>query len=271
MLDAFRSILAIFDREFTALLISLPRLYAFLAMSQLLNSSVVPGMARTACVLSLASIVVPINLEYAVTVDRSLAGFALLFAKEYCIGFVLGYLVGWLFWAVASAGALIDNQRGAAIASSIDPLQGHESSPFGNLFSQVFLTYLFTIGAVLPMIGLLYKSFVIWPVNRSLPVISDTFPVMILALFDEAMRLMFLFAGPVVAVMFMAEFALAMVSRFAPQIQVFILIFYMQTLFSYAAGRSSIFELYGRMFYEQMKFGEKLQKELAVPSRRGPQ
>ena len=47
-----------------------------------------------------------------------------------------------------AAGALIDNQRGAAIAESLDPLQGHQSSPLGNLFSIGITTYLFLTGGI---------------------------------------------------------------------------------------------------------------------------
>src|SRR5262249_36951921 len=141
----------------------------------------------------------------------------------YTIGFLAGYLVSLMFWVVQAAGGLIDNQRGAAIASSIDPLQGEESTPLGNLFSQAFLTYVFSAGVFLPILGVLYRSYMLWPSTRAIPILSDAFPAMMLGLFDEAMRLAFVLAVPVVAIMFVAEFALAMISRFSPQIQVFVL------------------------------------------------
>jgi type III secretion protein T len=256
-----------FDREVVALLLTLPRIYAFLATSQLLASTAVPRLARTAAILSLAIVAVPINLAYVDSFDRTLPSYALFFAKEYAIGFVLGYVVGWIFWAVQSAGALIDNQRGAAIAASIDPLQGHETSPIGILFSQAFLTYIFITGAVLPILGLLYKSFVLWPATRGVPILSDAFPELVLSIADNAMRIVIIVAGPIVAVMFLAEFALAMVSRFAPQVQVFILampiksalaifilIFYFSRLLPYAADQLSVFEPYMSRYYDVMRF-----------------
>lgn len=268
----------LFDRPIIALLLTLPRLYAFLSTSQLLNSTAVPGMARVAAILSLAVIAVPINMAHVDAFDRSIASFAIYFVKEYAIGFVLGYVVGWIFWAVESAGALIDNQRGAAIAASIDPLQGHETSPLGILFSQAFLTYIFASGAVLPIIGLLYQSYLLWPATLGMPIVTDQFPALVLNVADTAMRIVIVIAAPIVAIMFIAELALAMVSRFAPQVQVFILampiksalaifilIFYFTRLLPYATEQLGLFDPYMHRFYDIMRFLSGTVENVVVP------
>lgn len=264
--------LRIFDREVFALLLSLPRIYAFLATSQLLNATAVPRLARNVSILSISILAIPINMPHVDQFERTATAMAVIFAKEFAIGFVMGYLVGWVFWSVQAAGALIDNQRGAAIAASIDPLQGHETSPLGILFSQAFLTYVFVVGAVLPVLGILYQSFVLWPVTSAVPVISDQFPALALALADNALRFVVIAAGPIVAIMFLAEFALAMISRFAPQIQVFILampiksalaifvlIFYFSILLPYAAQQLSTFHNYAMMIYSAFSGGAPVQ------------
>jgi type III secretion protein T len=267
VVDALRA----YSDYFIALLLTLPRIYAFLAASQLLNASAVPGMPRNAAILSLAIIAVPINLGYAASFERSASTIALYFAKEYAIGFLAGYAVGWMFWVVQATGGMIDSQRGAAIASSIDPLQGEETSSLGNLFSQAFLTYVFTTGGFLLVLGIVYKSYVLWPATRAVPLVSDLFPIMALGLFDNAMRLAFVIAAPILAVMFLAEFALAMISRFAPQVQVFVLampiknilailvlIFYIPTLLPYAERQFVSSERYVLSLYELLRSGEKI-------------
>jgi len=256
----------LFDREIIALLLSLPRIYAFMLTSGLLVATSVPRVARVAVVLSLAVIPMEINLAYVDAFDRQASTYATYLAKEAALGFVLGYLVGWIFWAVQGAGALIDNQRGSSMASSMDPLQGQETSLLGIAFSQVFLTYLYITGGVLPVIGLLYRSFALWPATRGLPILSDRFPALVLGVFDHAARFVVVIAAPIVAVMFLAEFALAMVSRFAPQIQVFVLampiksllamfmlIFYFSSLLPYAAGQTSLVQGYIASLYALMQ------------------
>ena len=268
--------LGLFDREIIAMLLTLPRIYAFMATSQLIAQTAVPRVARTVVILTLAIIAAPINFAHIDSFDRTIPSYALFFVKEFGIGFVLGYIVGWIFWAVQSAGALIDNQRGAAIAASIDPLQGHETSPLGILFSQAFVTYVFSSGAVLPIIGLLYQSFALWPATHGIPIFTDEFPVLALTIADQAMRIVIIIAGPIVAIMFLAEFALAMVSRFAPQVQVFILampiksalaifilIFYFSRLLPYATEQLQVFEPYMNRFYDVMRFSSSLEDPTA--------
>lgn len=265
-MEAVHALFKPIDQFVFAFILSLPRIYGFLSTSQLINSTAVPGIARIGSVLSLALIAAPINYDHVEGFDRSLIHLIFNFAKEYGIGFLLGYLVGWIFWVVESAGELIDNQRGASIASSIDPLQGTESSLLGNLFSLVFLTYIFATASVLPLIGLIYQSFAFWPATNPFPVLSNDLPKMLLGLFDMAMRLGFTLAAPIVAIMFLAEFALAMISRFAPQIQVFILampiksmiaivilIFYASFMFPFADSKLVLVQGLAQQIFTMMK------------------
>lgn len=266
--EAYLFFARLFHVELVALLLSLPRMHAFLSTSQLLSSSAVPAMARHVSILSLAVIAVPINMPHAAAFDGSIGLLALYVAKEYALGFTIGHLVGWVFWSVQAAGALIDNQRGAAIAASIDPMQGHEASPLGMMFSHVFITFIFVTGAMLPVFGLLYKSYLLWPVTSFIPAMSPDFPRFMLAALDHAMRFIVVAAGPVIAVMFLAEFALAMVSRFAPQIQVFVLampiksllaimmlVFYLATMIRYAESNILLMHNYIDYFFRLIPAG----------------
>ena len=260
----------LYDAEIIGFLLTLPRIYACLIASQMLNTNAVPQMARTASVLSLALIVVPVNVELARHFDRTAAHFLAYTVKEIAIGFSIGYLIGWVQWAVQAAGGLIDNQRGAAIASSIDPLQGEEASPLGQMFSQVYLTYIFATGAFLQVVGLIYNSYLLWPTTSGMPVLDAKFGEIILRMFDYAMGTAILLAAPIVAIMFVAEFALAMVSRFAPQIQVFViampiksllamfvLVFYFATAIPYA--QKQLFSTFPKVdwLYESFRAAER--------------
>ncbi len=88
--------LKLFDREFIALFLTLPRLYAFFAASGLFAVSAVPRLTRACAILVLAAVAVPMNYAAADGFDRSVPTFALLFAKEYVLGFLLGHMVGWV-------------------------------------------------------------------------------------------------------------------------------------------------------------------------------
>lgn len=267
LLSAFHA----YEELVLAFLVSLPRAYAFIAMSGIMNTAAVPRLARNAAILVISLPLVPVNMTNLSAIGEGLPAFAAFFAKEYAIGFLLGYMIGWLFWAVGAAGDFIDNQRGAAIAASIDPLQGHETSPLGNLFSRAFLTYFYSVGGILAVLGILYKSYVLWPITRMVPIVSEQFPILVLEVLDLGMRTMFIIAAPVIALMFLSELALAIVSRFAPQIQVFILampiksaiailvlIFYIKILFPYAADQQSLFYDYADRLLSTLQHGAEI-------------
>lgn len=253
MLALLQQMIGLYQREGVAVLLALPRAYSFFILAPLLNPAAVPRGIRGAIILVLLIPVFPGVAASAGRLSLDAQTLALIFAKESIIGFLLGYLVGWIFWAVQSAGDLADNQRGAAIASSIDPLLGLEASPIGMLFAQAFYVYVYASGAALAVLGVYYGSYKIWPVLGLLPTLAavpDAFPAMLLHLFDRAMRYAVLMAAPLVIVMFLAEFALALVSRFTPQLQVFVvampvksgiamfmLIFYFSILMPYASDR----------------------------------
>lgn len=260
---------ALFEDTFLALLLIFPRFQGFMATSQLFPSTAMPRIVRTSVLITLCLPLVPVHLHLIHTMGQTPFDVAVYITKEYALGYLLGTLVGWIFWVVQCMGALIDNQRGAAIASSIDPLQGHETSPLGNMLSQVFLTYVFTSGGVLYLIGLFYNSFLLWPVDKGLPLIGDGVPEMFVSLFDMNMRLIFLFASPIVIIMFLAEFSLAIVSRFAPQVQVFVLampiksvladfvmILYLGVLLPYAHQQLAKSQVYIDQFYAILSTGQ---------------
>ncbi len=94
---------------------------------------------------------------------------------------------------------------------------------------------------------------------------------MVLGLADTAMRMAFVTAAPVLAVMFLAEFALAIVSRFSPQVQVFVLampiksvlailvlVFYAPILMPFIERQFASFDRNVGQMYELLRLGDRI-------------
>jgi type III secretion protein T len=209
--------------ELMALILASARLVAFFQVLPLLSTTVVPGLVRTGVLVPLALIVQPV-----VRAGLPPEGLGWLLAlgtlvKEVLLGTGMGFAFGAIFWGLEGAGFFIDNQRGAAIASSIDPLSGSESAPLGIAVLQIFTAWVFVSGAFLSLLSLVYQTYVIWPVLTFWPKLPPDTPSAILAVGDQVMRLTVLLSGPVFIAMFATEMALALVSRFAPSLNVFVL------------------------------------------------
>jgi len=224
-----------------------PRLLAMCAMLPLFNRQLLPGLLRYGICAALGLVLVPMVMPRYAELDLGTAALLLLIAKEVFIGLVMGYLVALPFWIFEAVGFVIDNQRGASLGATINPATGNDSSPMGILFNQAFMVFFLVGGGFTLMLTLLYDSFRLWDLWSWSPTLrADSIPLMLDQL-SRFMRLVLLFAAPAIVAMFLAELGLALVSRFAPQLQVFflampiksglallVLVLYMSPLFEYA-------------------------------------
>jgi type III secretion protein T len=199
------------------------RLYGFLTTTYVLPANAVGRLVRA--VVALIFVLPMIHAQNAPDAIPPKFEFGLIaiLAVEYFKGYMLGYALGWIFWVMEGIGNIIDNQRGAAIASAVNPLMGQEASPIAILFSQAVTVYFFAIGGMFVFFNVFYLSYAIFPAGSWIPNLDLRAAGALMTIFGRAMELLVLIAAPIVLVMFIVEFALAMVSRFAPQIQVFIL------------------------------------------------
>jgi type III secretion protein T len=245
------------DAEFysqtTTFLISLaytqPRILAMFIAIPIFNRQIIPGIIRFSIAAGFGALVAPMLMPQVLVTDLGAAQIVMLIVKEAFIGFVIGYLMAIPFWAFEAVGFLIDNQRGASIAATLNPLTGNDSSPLGILFNQAFIVFFFISGGFLLMLGVLFDSFRLWDVFTWYPNLRPETMSLLLEQLNRILRIALLLGSPIIVAMFLAEVGLALISRFVPQLQVFfmampiksaiamlVLMLYVGTLFEYGYG-----------------------------------
>lgn len=148
----------------------------------------------------------------------------LLVCKELAIGFVLAYICSCIFYAVLAAGVITDNQRGASMAQSSDPMAGAESSPLGTVMLLAMVTLFFTSGAFLNFMSIFWYTYSLWSPFEMLPgLLYPNTAVFALQSLDTMMLHALLICAPFVLVALLCDLALGLINRFAPQLNVFIL------------------------------------------------
>lgn len=224
-----------------------PRILGLCMMLPLFNRSLLPGLLRYGVAAALGLVLVPaLAADYA-SWSGGIGPTLLIVAKEAFVGMTMGFIVALPFWIFEAAGFVIDNQRGASLGSTLNPGTGNESSPMGILFNQAFMVFFMISGGWFLLTTLIVNSFQVWSIWGWWPALSPSSAPLMLDLLDTLMRMTLLYAAPAVVAMFLAEVGLALVSRFAPQLQVFflampiksalallVLILYMKVLFGYA-------------------------------------
>jgi len=203
--------------------LAMARTGGLFSITPFLGRGNVTGMARTAVTLAVSIPAIPLIFQtrpsdFPADTLMLLLGLSI---KEVFVGMLLGLPVAVLVWGFEAAGSMIDNQRGSTMASSLNPATGTQTSPVGILLGQAYVAWLFVAGGYLAILDALYRSHVVWPVWGFLPAFGPSLPNQMLALLDAIMRADLVLAGPAVIAMFLSEFGLALVGRFAPNLQVF--------------------------------------------------
>ena len=209
--------------DFITFTLGLPRVLGMFAMIPIFGRQALPGSARNAVAVAFTLFMYPVysaGLDVASLSSISLLGIII---KEAVIGMLMGFAIGTIFWGVQSMGFVIDNQRGATMASSIDPMTGTQTSPLGIFMMQVLTVFFYISGGVFFMLRAFYNSYLAFPVATFYPNLTMDGAVHFLSLMDSILALALLFAAPALIAMFLSEFALGLVSRFAPQLNVFFL------------------------------------------------
>ncbi len=203
--------------------ISLVRLMAAVSVVPFLSSQMIQGRVRNSLVFSWGLIIYPI---VAPTLGDQLGSFMVILAlivKEIVIGILIGFLASKMFWIAMSVGFFIDNQRGASMASIMDPNSGEQTSPFGLFFQQTLVVLFYSSGGFLVFLGGIFQSYLVWPIDTFYPTFTDAFPGFFLEVADDMMLTAVVLSAPVVITVFISEFGLGLMNRFAPQLNVFVL------------------------------------------------
>jgi flagellar biosynthesis protein FliR len=200
-----------------ALLLGTARAAGFVLLSPPFASRGVPAPVKGALALALS---VALLGRIAPELPEPTAGFLVVGAiTEVVIGAALGFVVQLLFAAVQYAGDLIDLTGGFTMQPSYDPLSMTTTGAIGRLHYLLATTLLFTSGGHLLIVRGFATSYEGLPVGGSVP--TDQLAQVLIT----ALSMMFLaalqIAGPLVAVLLLADVALALLSRAAPALNIF--------------------------------------------------
>jgi len=197
------------------------RVVAWLLVVPPFSTRAVPVIAKVLLAVGLALAVAPRPEPGFVTTGfPQIVGTAL---SEALIGAGMGFVTYLVFAAVQAAGDLIDVFGGFSLATAFDPLSLNMNSVNGKLFSMLATMLLFATNAHLLVIGGLLRSFADLPVGAPFHVGSFTHVVTIAfsMFFTTAVQI----ALPLVAVLFVADLGLALLTKVAPQLNAITIMF----------------------------------------------
>jgi flagellar biosynthetic protein FliR len=203
--------------EFLAIMLGAVRTGAWMMVCPPLNSRLIPGQVKALLSVGLTLPMAP----YLTTTVPSLETKDLIAsaALQVFVGAALGFFTALLFAAVQAAGDLLDLFSGFTLAAAYDPFTQSSSSIFGRFYNLVALTLLFAGDGHQMILRGFLQSFRTLPLDASFS--AETFSRLLLQGIGEMFLAAVQIAGPLIAVLFLADVALGLLNRVAPALNAF--------------------------------------------------
>jgi flagellar biosynthetic protein FliR len=203
--------------DLLTIMLGAARTGAFMALAPPFNSRLIPVQVKALLSVGLTLPLFPYLRGTLPSLETSDIIFSA--ALQIFIGGALGFLVLMLFSAIQAAGDMLDLFGGFTLAAAYDPLSFNQSSVFGRFYNLVAVTILFgTQGHLLILRGFL-QSFRTMPLNVTFSL--DTFSRLLLKGIAELFLSALQIAGPLIAVLFLADVAFGLLNRVAPALNAF--------------------------------------------------
>jgi type III secretion protein T len=181
------------------------------------------GMLQSAAVLAFALPVAPLVVSMVGSQPLTPVVITGLVLKEGFVGMVIGIVLGVPIWAAEAAGSYVDLQRGATSATLFDQSSGGEQGVTATLFALVMTALFFGSGGLTLTLRTVYESYAIWPASSVFPAFSAQTGAFFVGLLDSIATMGFVLVTPIVIMMLLTDIVLGLVSKAAPQINVFVL------------------------------------------------
>lgn len=197
-----------------------PRVLVFLYFSTLFPSMMFPRPLLIPIAIGLAA-PSALGVYHQTALAPQQVDVAAVLLKECVLGLVLAVPIAGPMWALQSVGSLIDSQRGANAAQQLTPFSQADASLLGSALTQALIVVLAGSGILALIYLLLLQSYEVWPVLQLAPDLRLFGFDGAVVNFDNWISRALLLAFPVLGVILLVDFAFALVSVFAPQLQAY--------------------------------------------------
>lgn len=198
-------------------LMSTMRSLGFLSTFTLINFVFRRGsVIRAAVAISIGLPVAVMNQPFLIEIyyEDAIIKRLLLPPKEFLLGLVIGFLASLPFYGFQFAGILIDNYRGES-NNGLNFEGSAQATTTSLLFYLVLMSVFLTNDGLYFIVKAIYKSYAFWPLQSFFPPINSVPVELIVYQLGNIFLTMLQVGLPLLVLLFIAEFTLAISSRVA--------------------------------------------------------
>ena len=198
-------------------LLAAMRAGAWLAIAPPFSSRAIPRPVKALLSVAIALPVVAGSRASAPSLETSAVVSAMVL--QLVVGAALGFLCLLVFTAVQAAGDLLDVFGGFSLSFAFDPLMQQGNAVFGKLFQLLATTLLMASGAYLIVLHGFLRSYDAVPLDAGLDL--HTLSRVLTTGLGQLMLSALQIAAPLLAILFLADVALGLLTRVAPALNAF--------------------------------------------------
>lgn len=208
------------EAELWRVMFIMTRIGAALAVAPIFSSAGMPAQLRVGVT---GAIAVMIAAWTKVPAPPDLLSFTALvtISSEILIGLSMGLVIQLTFAAPTVAAEVISGTMGMSMARAVDPNSGAESTALGQYFSILLTLAFLTVGAHLQFIGLIVRSYAVFPPGESW--LSQTHYQQVIDFGGDMLSTAVLLALPVTLLLLLVNIVTGVLSRSSPSLNLFAL------------------------------------------------
>ncbi len=200
------------------------RLIGFFRFAPIFNRKDIPALVKIPLALLVTIAIVPfLSPEKVMTQSDS---FMLSLVLNIVTGAVIGYMAQLITLAVDSGAEMINMQMGLQSATALDPTTSAQVSILTKLISLMGILIFIQVGGIFWLFKALLRSFEIFPLySVSLPIAKLANMELLIKMSSNTLYMGLQIASPILLATLAQDIILGVISRTAPQVNVFTLSF----------------------------------------------
>jgi len=221
-----------FERYFSAGFIVFARLMGFIRFAPVFNRKEINTTVKLALVLTLTIIITPLLNPGNVPRDVSPM---LLWFLNFLVGAVIGYIAQLIILAIEAGGDMINTQMGLSSAMVMDPSTNSQTSILSRMITLMGICIFIQLGGLYWLFNALMRSFEIFPIYAvQIPLEKIINMDYLIKMTSNVLYMGLQIASPVLLATLGQDIILGVISKTAPQVNVFQLSFLFKPVFGAA-------------------------------------
>lgn len=199
------------------------RMLGFFRLAPVFNRKEIPGMVKLGLILLITIVLTCISKPEVTIIKES---FALSILLNMVVGAMIGYIAQLILLAVDAGGDMVNMQMGLSSAMVLDPTTSSQVSIVGKCFQLLGLIIFIQLGGVYWLLSALVRSFEIFPLDATIIPLQQIVNMDYMVQLSSNVLFMGLqIASPILLATLGQDIILGVISKTAPQVNVFQLSF----------------------------------------------